>query len=235
MSYPPELLPKRSYKGKIDIERLLTIHRSAYLLRKSADGTIAHELKARDVFPRKEDLFGCSSYIYGQYKKLHMVYKTKTRSYWLEGDKCIKPKDVTYTEESKSVIPLYLRMADCHGVQFPVKKIIKKSTETIVAYVYVEHRPMTDNYWHFEFIVKNEQGIEIRPEDVKDYHKRSAMEFAEDYIMQVISTSDPAIEYLNKALYYKPNWYHRQMVWIRINIKRLSSKIVSITDRFTNR
>lgn len=204
MQYPAELLPKHNYRGEINVERLIDIHPNAYLLRKSAVGADLANLKFRDVFPGRGDLFGLSTYVFGDYKKTHFKFKTKSRSYWKEGDSCLMSHQIIFELEPPNIYPLYLPLKHCHSVDFPIKKILEnKKTETVNSTISVVHRPMVDNYWHFELVVKSSSGEELMGKQVKEYHKRSAQEFAEDYIMQLVTAQDQAESELNTVLYVK--------------------------------
>ncbi|SKC73587.1 hypothetical protein [Ohtaekwangia koreensis] len=203
MSYPQELLPKYNYKSNIEVERLLLSHPSASLLRKSADGADLSDLKVRDVFPNRGSLYGFSTYFFGEFLNDHIKYKTKTRTYWKEGDACLKSKDVKYTNESSLVFPLYFKLKDCHELKIPLKKTENKLTQTVMSTLLVKHRPMLDNYWHFEFVVFDESGTEIDSSNLKEYHKKSALEFVEDQIMTLVDTNDASANKIQNPLYKK--------------------------------
>jgi hypothetical protein len=205
MPYPGELLPKPNYKGKIEVEVMLGQHPNVSLVRRSRPITDISELGFRDVFPSRSDLFGFSTFVYGQYKREHVKYNTANPPYWNEGDTCLSPGQIEFFEENKG--PLFLPLSHCHKMQVPLlKKKDSQITQTVRTTILVQHRPTIHNYWHFEFTIMDESGKVIPREEAEDtkWIKRSAEEFAEAHIMNLIDHKDKAEVALNANLYLVP-------------------------------
>src|SRR5215831_13602277 len=110
MSYPSELLPLEEYKSEIDIAELLSVHSVVFLLRKSGLNCDPKDpVKVREILPRSIDLFGCSSYSFGNYTQEHLPFLVKNDLPWKRGEKCCVATDVPWSKEDETVLPLFVK------------------------------------------------------------------------------------------------------------------------------
>jgi|GEM_PF-6983232 len=207
MPYPIELLPLPEYKDQIEISQLLAEHGTLYLLRKSTKGCGSNNpVKVREFLPRDIDLFGCSLFSFGNYNLDHFKFKpTVEDTPWKKNNGSISASDVQYENEDPSVLPLFILIMDIHNKPFPIiKNQSTKSEETIQTTIFVDHKPRSFNYWHFEFTVyvnENESEVSRNVADKTGYIKKAASSFAELHLKHLFTKVAPSPVIMGELLY----------------------------------
>jgi hypothetical protein len=211
MVYPKELLPDTKYFKEIETDNVLKHHPEIHILRKSSSDNVVdpNDIKVRDICLNAKDVFGLSTYLFGNYKVEHVKYKAIERpleDYWSDSTQCLSPTNIKYVEEPANIIPIYFEIKSLHLYAFPMHKKGedgKKITETINGMVHVIHKPTNTNYWHFELIVKDQDGKEYErdTDGKKNFVKRAAEAFLETHLKHIANASCHPPESIKPEIY----------------------------------
>lgn len=166
MSYPKELLPENNYKERIEtacltdevLLRRSNLPRSEMLNRV---GTI--KIKALGLEDREYQLFSYSLNIKGIFKEGHLdfILDRKVHSEWQKSNDIINISDVVFEKRDFSV-PIYIKVDSINEKPFSYKKGNNKGKiNEFVGVIKVEHKPIDANYWHFEFVIHDENNNPI--------------------------------------------------------------------------
>lgn len=193
--YPEALLPKSSYKLKIDLssaslETLTLIRRS--LVGEDETTTELGTVRSHAFIELgKEHLFYNLSFnLEGVFRKEHLVFildRERGGQYWSSKDS-IPSRDKIVFSLHPNPCAIYLKVASVYEKPYNYsKKKHDGKIQSFLGYCTVVHKPLEGNYWHFEIEVIDESNARISPND-KEWKKEAAMNFLESYLKVHLTT-----------------------------------------------
>lgn len=181
--YPYCILPRHEYKNQFSIQQVIN-HNEYYLVRRSEKNfqdtfDDFGQVKISALIENYRDVPGLSMNILGglfRPKHISFVLKGPATNPWIKNmDKHIWIKHIWYITYLKKTTPIFFKLNDIHGCDFPYhreenkdyKKLVQGMTikPNIIDGVaecsgtsIVEHSPNKLNYWHIEFHIKSGLG-----------------------------------------------------------------------------
>jgi len=222
MSYPIELLPNNKYLQNMDMKVVFKNHPDFVLLRKSVSKILdKSNVKVREITIHNKDIFGLSTFSFGNYKIEHLKFKPSGRpidgDYWIKGNSILNKEDIICTDDSDKVDPIYFKAQKIHSLDFPLEKNIKQITQKIDGKIHICHKATNTNYWHFELIVTDKDGNEYKREEdgEKNYAKRAAETFLNTRLKHLANGKNEHPQELKRRVYFQNSVC---MIWETIKL-----------------
>ena len=185
--YPAILLPRQEYRSSIDFSKYgsgLCLIRRSRVPKEDITNDLGTVRTHAIINPDEAHLFfSLSLNLFGLFNETHLVFKLggdSARKRWIKGGSSPQTQ-IDFSVEENST-PIYLEIDKIQKQPFTLKKGNHKGKITqCTGESRVEHAPLEANYWHLEFRVADETGV-----DVKSSHSNlkveNAVHFVESYL-----------------------------------------------------